>query len=154
MMAAVEGAYSLAILTRDAIYAVRDPHGLRPLSLGKLPEGYVVASETCALSTIGADYVRYVQPGEIVRIDANGMTSYQGVAPAPQRSLCVFEYVYFARPDSILDGQVIHKVRQNMGRQLAKEAPQEADIVIGVPDSATPAAIGTAFNRASPSVRG
>ncbi|MCA0453754.1 MAG: amidophosphoribosyltransferase [Chloroflexi bacterium] len=142
MMAAVEGAYSLAILTRDAIYAVRDPHGLRPLSIGKIPEGYVVASETCALSTINAEYLRYVEPGEIIRIDANGLTSYKGVQPAPQRSLCVFEYVYFARPDSILDGQVIHKVRQNMGRQLAREAPQDADIVIGVPDSATPAAIG------------
>jgi amidophosphoribosyltransferase len=142
MMAAVEGAYSLAILTRDAIYAVRDAHGLRPLSLGKLPEGYVVASETCALSTIGAEYVRYVNPGEIVRLDQNGLTSYQGLERAPKRALCVFEYVYFARPDSILDGQMIHKVRQNMGRRLAREAPAEADIVIGVPDSATPAAIG------------
>lgn len=145
MMEAVAGAYSLALLTRDAIYAVRDPHGLRPLSLGKLPEGYVIASETCALSTIGAEYIRYVEPGEIVRIDASGITSFQGVPPAPKRSLCVFEFVYFARPDSILDGQVLHKTRQAMGRQLAQEAPATADIVIGVPDSATPAAIGYAY---------
>ncbi|NJR12900.1 amidophosphoribosyltransferase, partial [bacterium] len=142
MMAAVAGAYSLTLLTHDAIYAVRDPHGLRPLSIGKLPEGYVVASETCALSTIGAEYVRYVEPGEIVRLDQHGATSYKGCDPAPKRSLCVFEYVYFARPDSILDGQMIHTVRQNMGRQLAAEAPTDADLVIGVPDSATPAAIG------------
>jgi len=145
MMEAVAGAYSLALLTRDAIYAVRDPHGLRPLSLGKLPEGYVIASETCALSTIGADYIRYVEPGEIVRIDASGITSFKGVTPAPKRSLCVFEFVYFARPNSILDGQVLHRTRQSMGRRLAQEAPAEADIVIGVPDSATPAAIGYAF---------
>jgi amidophosphoribosyltransferase len=144
MMQAVEGAYSLAILTSDAIYAVRDPHGLRPLSLGKIEGGYVVASETCALSTIGAEYLRYVEPGEIVRIDAQGMTSFKGVDPAPKRSLCVFEFVYFARPDSILDGQSLHKTRQLMGRKLAEEAPADADIVIGVPDSATPAAIGYA----------
>jgi amidophosphoribosyltransferase len=142
MMAAVAGAYSMTILTRDAIYAVRDPHGLRPLSIGKLPEGYVIASETCALSTIGAEYVDYVKPGEIIRIDRNGMKAYAGVQPAPQRSLCVFEYVYFARPDSILDGQMIHTVRQNMGRQLAVEAPADVDLIIGVPDSAIPAAIG------------
>jgi amidophosphoribosyltransferase len=144
MMEAVAGAYSLAIMTRDALYAVRDPSGLRPLSLGKLPEGYVIASETCALSTIGAEYVRYVEPGEIVRIDKNGMTSFKGVTPSAKRSLCVFEFVYFARPDSVLDGQVLHKTRQSMGRKLAQEAPTEADIVIGVPDSATPAAIGYA----------
>lgn len=141
LMHLADGAYSLAILTRHALYAVRDPHGLRPLCLGKLPEGYVIASESCALSTIGADYVRYIDPGEILRIDANGLTSFVGKAPE-QRALCSFEYVYFARPDSLLDGQVVHKVRQYMGRQLAREAPANADIVIGVPDSATPAAIG------------
>ncbi len=150
MMEAVAGAYSLALLTRDALYAVRDPHGLRPLSIGKLPEGYVIASETCALSTIGAEYIRYVEPGEILRIDAHGLTSFKGVSPAPKRSLCVFEFVYFARPDSLLDGQVLHKTRQYMGRQLAVEAPAEADIVIGVPDSATPAAIGYALQSGIP----
>src|SRR6185369_9904726 len=99
------------------------------LSIGKLPEGYVFASETCALSTIGAEYVRYVEPGEIVRIDRDGIKSYVGCEPAPKRALCVFEYVYFARPDSILDGQMIHTVRQNMGRVLAYESPVEADLV-------------------------
>lgn len=145
MMQIVDGAYSIAILTRDAIYAVRDPHGLRPLSLGKLAEGYVIASETCALSTIGADYLGYVQPGDIVRLDASGMTTFQGLPPKPKRSLCVFEYVYFARPDSLLDGQVVHKTRHQMGQVLAQEEPAEADLVIGVPDSATPAAIGYSF---------
>ncbi|PJF44313.1 MAG: amidophosphoribosyltransferase [Phototrophicales bacterium] len=143
LMQLADGAYSLAILTRHALYAVRDPYGLRPLCLGKLPEGYVIASESCALGTIGAEYLRYVQHGEIIRINTNGITSFEG-HPAKRRSLCSFEYVYFARPDSLLDGQVVHKVRQQMGRQLAIEQPAEADIVIGVPDSATPAAIGYA----------
>lgn len=143
MMQVVEGAYSVAILTRDAIYAARDPNGLRPLSIGKLDNGYAIASESCALSTIGAEYIRYVNPGEIIRIDANGLTSFHGKEPA-KRALCVFEYVYFARPDSLLDGKVVHTARQNMGKQLAKEAPAVADIVIGVPDSAIPAAIGYA----------
>lgn len=141
MMRMVKGAYSLTILTRDAIYAVRDPHGLRPLSLGKLREGHVVASETCAFGTIGAEFIRYIEPGEIIRINSEGVTSFQGLEPK-KSSLCVFEYVYFARPDSLLDGEVVHQSRQNMGRQLAIEAPVDADIVVGVPDSATPAAIG------------
>lgn len=146
MMQIVDGAYSLALLTRDAIYAVRDPHGLRPLSLGKLAEdGFVIASETCALSTIGATYEGYVLPGEIVRINAQGMTRFQGKPAAEKRALCVFEYVYFARPDSVLDGQVVHATRQRMGQILAAEEPTEADLVIGVPDSAIPAAIGYSF---------
>jgi len=149
MMQMVDGAYSLAILTHNALYAVRDPHGLRPLSLGKLAEGYVIASETCALSTIGAETVRYVKPGEIIRIDENGVHSFEGL-PAKKRALCVFEYVYFARPDSLLDGQVIHKVRHRMGMKLAEEAPAEADLVIGVPDSATPAAIGYSLQSGIP----
>lgn len=144
MMQIVKGAYSLAILTRDAIYAVRDPNGLRPLSLGKLDDGYVIASETCALSTIGAEYIDYVKPGMIVRIDKNNIREFRGHKPAEKRSLCVFEYVYFARPDSLLDGQVVHATRNSMGRVLAQESPADADLVIGVPDSATPAAIGFA----------
>ncbi len=143
MMQIVEGAYSIVILTRDALYAVRDPNGLRPLSIGQIDNGYVIASESCALNTIGAEYLGYVNPGEIIRINADGMMSFKG-KEAAQRALCVFEYVYFARPDSLLDGKVVHLARQNMGRQLAKEAPATADIVIGVPDSATPAAIGYA----------
>jgi amidophosphoribosyltransferase len=149
MMHMVEGAYSLAILTRDAIYAVRDPNGLRPLSIGKLAEGYMVASETCALSTIGAEALGYVKPGQIVRIDANGITEFEGRKPA-NKALCVFEYVYFARPDSVLDGEVVHKARQEMGRVLAQEAPADVDLIIGVPDSAIPAAIGFAHESGIP----
>ena len=141
-MQVAEGAYSLAILSRNAVYAVRDPRGLRPLSLGHLENGgYVVASETCALHTIGAEFLREIRPGEILRIDDKGLTSFDGVEPKP-RSLCIFEYVYFARPDSLYEGQSIHVVRQQLGRQLAREAPANADVVVGVPDSATPAAIG------------
>lgn len=141
-MQVAEGAYCLVILTRDAVYAARDPHGLRPLCLGALDGGgYVVASESCALLTVGATFIRDVKPGEIVRLDRNGITSTQGRKLALP-ALCIFEYVYFARPDSQLQGQVIHEVRQRLGRQLAREAPADADIVFGVPDSATPAAIG------------
>ncbi|HYN87017.1 MAG TPA: amidophosphoribosyltransferase [Ardenticatenaceae bacterium] len=152
-MQVAEGAYSLAILTRDAIYAVRDPHGLRPLCLGELDGGYVVASESCALLTIGARYLREVLPGEIVRLDRNGITSTVG-RPAAPRALCIFEYVYFARPDSMLEGQVIHEVRQRLGRQLAREAPAEADIVTSVPDSGTPAAIGYSLESGIPFTEG
>lgn len=142
LMQTAEGAYSLTLLTREAVYAVRDPLGLRPLCLGQLQGGgYVVASESCALGTIGAEYLREVMPGEILRLDKEGVTSFTGYK-APNRALCIFEYVYFARPDSIFEGQVIHEVRQRLGRMLAREAPADADVVVGVPDSATPAAIG------------
>jgi amidophosphoribosyltransferase len=152
-MQVAEGAYSLAILTRDAVYAVRDPYGLRPLCLGELDGGYVVASESCALATIGARYLREVEPGEIVRLDRDGLTSVIG-RPAERRALCIFEYVYFARPDSLLGGQVIHKVRQAMGRQLAREAPADADVVVPVPDSAVPAAIGYGHASGLPFIEG
>jgi amidophosphoribosyltransferase len=101
----------------------------------------VVASETCALHTIGAEFLREIRPGEILRIDEHGLTSFDGVEPK-ERALCIFEYVYFARPDSLFEGQSIHQVRQQLGRQLAREAPADVDVIIGVPDSATPAAIG------------
>ena len=141
-MQLADGAYSLTILTRDAIYAVRDPYGLRPLCLGALGDGgYAVASESCALMTIGAEYIRELEPGEIIRIDGSGVSSIIGRQPE-RRALCIFEYVYFARPDSVLEGQVIHSVRQRMGHKLAQEAPADADIVVPVPDSAVPAAIG------------
>ena len=148
-MAEAEGAYTLVVLTRDAVYGVRDPWGLRPLCLGELPgdnghPGHVIASESCALATIGAHYVREVAPGEIVRLDAEGVHTFLGRQPAERSSLCIFEYVYFARPDSLLEGQTVHRVRQRLGEELAREAPVEADVVIGVPDSATPAAIGFA----------
>lgn len=148
-MKVAEGAYSLTILTRNAIYAVRDPHGLRPLCLGKLPDGgYVVASESCALLTVGASFMREVVPGEIVRIDEDGVTAFTGMEGHP--SLCIFEYVYFSRPDSTLEGQIIHSARQRMGSQLAREHPAEADIVVGVPDSATPASIGYSLQSGIP----
>src|SRR5690606_4032914 len=138
LMKVAEGAYSLTILTRNAVYAVRDPNGLRPLCLGELEGGgYIVASESCALQTIGATYIREIEPGEIVRLDSEGVSTVMGHPPR-RRALCSFEYVYFARPDSLLDGQVIHEVRQRMGQQLAREAPANADIVVPVPDSSMP----------------
>ena len=167
MMARAEGAYALTILTRDAIYGVRDPWGLRPLVLGKLSDGvtdgmtdstvgaaakgkgrkeaagYVLASESCAFATIGAEAVREIQPGEIVRIDGRGYEIMQG-APAQKLAFCTFEQIYFARPDTLFGGQLVHQTRQKLGKQLAKEAPANADIVVPVPDSGTPHAIGYA----------
>jgi amidophosphoribosyltransferase len=153
LMRVAKGAYSLAILTRDAIYGARDANGLRPLCLGKLEGGYMIASETSALFTIGAEFVREIEPGEIIKIDAHGITSIKLEHNAP-KALCSFEYVYFARPDSVMEGQVIHDVRQRLGRQLAKEAPVVADVVIAVPDSATPHGIGFALETGIPYTEG
>ena len=159
-MREAEGAYSLVILTREALYAVRDPLGLRPLCLGRLEGsgggrgGFVVASETCALGTVGAEYVREVAPGEVLRIDDEGVRSWRWDGPERASALCVFEYVYFARPDSTLEEQSIHRVRQRLGEALAREAPVEADVVVGVPDSATPAAIGYAIEAGLPYTEG
>jgi len=147
-MQACDGAYSLTILTPHALFAVRDFLGLRPLCLAEIPassgnsKGYVISSETCAVDTIGGKYLREVKPGEIVRIDANGMTSFVGRQPSPSPAFCVFEYVYVARPDSLLEDQLVHQVRIELGIQLAIEQPVEADMVCGVPDSSLPAAIG------------
>ncbi|MEZ4865364.1 MAG: amidophosphoribosyltransferase [Caldilineaceae bacterium] len=143
LMAKAEGAYSLVILTRDAIYAVRDPWGLRPLVLGEVDGGYAVASESCAFATIGGRLVREVKPGEVVRLDADGYEIMQG-APPQKLAFCTFEQIYFARPDSLLNGKLVHRVRQKLGAQLASEAPAKADIVVPVPDSGTPHAIGYA----------
>ncbi len=143
MMARAEGAYSLVILTRNAVYGVRDPWGLRPLVLGKLEGGYVLASESCAFATINAEMVQEINPGEIVRIDANGYEIVQG-APAQKLAFCTFEQIYFSRPDSVHNGRLVHTMRQRLGKQLAKEAPADADIVVPVPDSGTPHAIGYA----------
>ena len=143
LMARAEGAYTLAILTRDAIYGVRDPWGLRPLALGQLDNGYVLASESCAFSTIGARLVQEIQPGEVVRLDRNGYEVLQG-APPQRLAFCTFEQIYFARPDSVINGKLVHRIRQKLGRQLAKEAPVDADMVVPVPDSGTPHAIGYA----------
>ena len=142
-MSQVIGAYSLTILTRDTLYAVRDPWGFRPLCVGRLNGGWVVASESCALQTVGANEIREISPGTIVAIDDNGARHIQGMPPRAL-SLCVFELIYFSRPDSVIDGQLVHEVRQELGRELAREQPVEADLVMSVPDSATPAAIGYA----------
>ncbi|MDE0206337.1 MAG: amidophosphoribosyltransferase, partial [Candidatus Tectomicrobia bacterium] len=143
MMTIAEGAYSLSILTRDAIYGVRDPWGLRPLVLGEFENGLAIASESCAFATIGGRALREINPGEIVRIDRDGYEVVQGV-PAEKAAFCTFEQIYFSRPDSMLGGRLVHRVRQGLGRQLAREAPLEADIVVPVPDSGTPHAIGFA----------
>jgi amidophosphoribosyltransferase len=143
LMAQLEGAYTLIILTSDGIFGIRDPWGLRPLVLGELEGGYALASESCAFSTIGAKTIREILPGEIVRLDGNGYEIVAGLPPN-QLAFCTFEQIYFARPDSILNGKLVHGVRQELGRQLAREAPAEADIVVPVPDSGTPHAIGYA----------
>jgi len=137
----VTGAYSLVLLTPDALYAIRDPHGFRPLTLGRLHDAWIVASETCALDLLEAETVREVAPGEILAISAAGLRSFKPF-PATERLQCVFEYVYFARPDSVLWGRTVHRVRKALGHQLAREHPVEADIVIPVPDSGTGAALG------------
>ena len=139
----VRGAYSLAFLTEDKLIAARDPHGFRPLVLGRVGDGWVVASETCAFDLIGARYEREIEPGEILMIDARGVQSIKPFAPAP-RHHCVFEYIYFARPDSQVFGRNVYAVRKELGRQLARESGIPADIVIPVPDSGVPAAIGYA----------
>jgi amidophosphoribosyltransferase len=151
MMQRAQGAYSLTLLTREAIYAVRDPWGFRPLCLGRLNEtGWVVASESSALATIGATFLRELAPGEIVRLDADGVTAWQGVPPADRPALCIFEYIYFARPDSLLEGRSVHRVRRMLGARLARDNPVDADMVIGAPDSATAHAIGYAHEAGIP----
>ncbi len=152
-MLEAEGAYTLGVLTKDAIYGVRDPQGLRPLCLGKLEGGWVFASESCALNTIGAEFVRDIEPGEIVRIDQRGVTSLR-LEHTKQLAMCSFEYVYFSRPDTNLEGNVVHDVRQRIGRRLAKEAPVKADIVVAVPDSATPHGIGYSLESGIPYTEG
>ncbi|MBE0603509.1 MAG: amidophosphoribosyltransferase [Deltaproteobacteria bacterium] len=140
----VRGAYSLLFLTRDKLIAVRDPHGIRPLVLGKLKGavgGTVICSETCALDLIEAEFVREVEPGEMIVVDSRGLETYRPFLPAVER-FCIFEHVYFARPDSIIGGESVYEVRKELGRQLAREYPVEADIVIPIPDSGVPAALG------------
>jgi amidophosphoribosyltransferase len=139
----VEGAYSLVCLTEKTVIGVRDPLGIRPLVLGKLGDSHVLASETCALDIIGADFVRDVQPGEMVVLDESGIHSLRPFQ-ATQSRFCIFEYVYFARPDSLMDGHSVYNVRKNIGRELARESHIDADLIIPVPDSGVPAAIGYA----------
>jgi amidophosphoribosyltransferase len=139
----VQGAFSFLLLTKDRLIAVRDPHGFRPLALGRLGEAYVVCSETCAMDLIGATYVRDVEPGEIVVIAKEGVKSIRPFAPAPLAH-CVFEHVYFARPDSYVFGKSVNEVRTNLGRILAREQRVDADVVVPVPDSGVCAAMGYA----------
>jgi amidophosphoribosyltransferase len=139
----VQGAFSLALLTRDRLIAVRDPHGFRPLAIGRLGDAVVVCSETCAMDLIGATYVRDVEPGEVLVVNADGMRSVRPFPPAPLAH-CIFEHVYFARPDSYVFGKSVNEVRTNLGRVLAREQPVEADVVVPVPDSGVCAAMGYA----------
>jgi amidophosphoribosyltransferase len=152
VMHRLQGAYSLVLLTNDRLFGVRDSFGVRPLCLGLINGGWVLASESCALDHIGANFIREVEPGEIVSISANGVESYR--EPASRHSLCIFEYIYFARPDSTINGRLLYPARMAMGAGLAEEYPVDADLVIGVPDSATAAGVGYAQRSGIPLVEG
>jgi amidophosphoribosyltransferase len=145
----VRGAFSFVMMTKDRIVGARDPHGFRPLAIGRLGESWVICSETCALDLIGATYVRDVEPGEIVFVTKNGLRSVKPFAPAPS-SQCVFEHVYFARPDSYVFGESVNEIRTNLGRRLAREAPVQADVVVPIPDSGVCAAVGFAEQSGTP----
>ena len=151
-MRQLEGAYSLVGLTPSGAIAARDPRGIRPLCLGKRGNGWIVASESCALDILGAEYVREIDPGEVVLIDKEGLhcATWSGVNKTLPRALCVFELIYFSRPDSLMDGHLVHSKRQQMGAELAREHPVDADIVIGIPDSSTAAAVGYALESGIP----
>ena len=170
-MQRMEGAFSLTLLTPEALIAARDPLGIRPLCLGRLPDGggWVAASETCALDHLQADFVRELEPGEVVTISGGGIHSAiydlaacdrpdsdpnDPLAPARRRALCVFEWIYFARPDSVMDGRLMHSAREEMGARLAREHPADADLVIGIPDSSTAAAVGFAQESGIPFANG
>ena len=143
-MRQLEGAYSIVVQTKDTMIAARDPLGIRPLCLGKLNGGWVVASESCALDHIGAEYIRELDSGEVIIVDGNGLHSATWSGGTGRQALCVFELIYFARPDSLMAGQLVHSARQELGAQLAREHPVDADLVIGIPDSSTAAAVGYA----------
>ncbi|MBP7752907.1 MAG: amidophosphoribosyltransferase [Veillonella sp.] len=140
----IEGAFSLVVATNEKLIGVRDPNGFRPLCLGKTEHGYVLSSETCALDAIKADFIRHIDPGEMVVIDDGGVRSIMYVPQEEkvQKALCVFEYIYFARSDSNIDGQSVYMARLNMGRELARETKYDADLVMSIPDSGTTAALG------------
>uniref|UniRef100_UPI003FF074D6 amidophosphoribosyltransferase n=1 Tax=Candidatus Fimivicinus sp. TaxID=3056640 RepID=UPI003FF074D6 len=147
MMNRIQGAYSLLVMSPQKLVAARDPFGFRPLVIGQRGSSFVIASETCALDAVDADFVRDVEPGEVVVVDAGGLRSIRAHCVEQPRRMCVFEYLYFARPDSTLDGVRVHAARLRAGALLAREHPADADIVIGVPDSGLDAAIG--FSQAS-----
>jgi amidophosphoribosyltransferase len=139
----IEGAYSFVALTNDSLIGVRDPYGVRPLILGRLGDAWILASETCALDIIGADFVRDIAPGELVVVNKDGVTSLRPFPPVKRR-FCIFEYIYFARPDSVVEGTSVYEARKRIGAELARESHVDADVVIPVPDSGVPAAIGFA----------
>ncbi len=149
-MRRIEGAYSLVLMTEQALIGVRDPHGFRPLCLGQIDGAWVLASESCALDLIHAKFVRDVEPGEIVVIDQSGVNSVQVFPEQKRRAFCIFEYVYFSRPDSTIAGRNVYKVRVELGRQLAREHPVDADVVIPVPDSGNCAALGFSLESGIP----
>jgi amidophosphoribosyltransferase len=154
VMTHAEGAYSTVMSTERALYGFRDPWGVRPLCYGRFPGGgYIFASESCALATVGAQYIRELDPGEILSVDGDGLHVHKIPQPKPQ-ALCMFEYIYFARPDSVLSGTSIYMARLEMGRQLAREHPAEADVVMAVPDSAIPGGIGFSQEARLPYVEG
>lgn len=151
LMDKLEGAYSLVVMTEDKLYAVRDPHGFRPLCYGVTEDGtYCVASESCALGAVGARLVRDVMPGEILIFSENGVESITSHCAKTKRALCVFEYIYFARPDSVIDGEQVYEARLRAGRILAREHPTRADVVIGVPDSGLDASLGYSMESGIP----
>ena len=153
VMRKVTGAYSLVIITKDTLIAIRDPLGVRPLCLGRINGGWVVASETCPLDLIGAQYIREVEPGEALIIDQQGLQAHK-IVNQEEKALCVFEYIYFARPDSVINNKLLYPIREAMGAQLAKEHPVEADLVVGIPDSATPAGLGYSRESGIPFTQG
>ncbi len=146
----IEGAYSLVIMTEKELIGVRDPHGFRPLCIGRLDDSYVLASETCALDLIHAKFLRDVAPGEIVVINEKGLTSTQAFPEHSRKAFCIFEYVYFARPDSTISGRNVYRARVEMGRELAREFPIKADLVVPVPDSGNCAALGYSLESGIP----
>jgi amidophosphoribosyltransferase len=153
-MRVAEGAYSVVMCTADAVYGFRDPWGVRPLCIGTYGDhGYMLASESCALATVGAQYLRELERGEVVCADARGLRTEHTEVVKPS-SLCMFEYIYFARPDSVLSGRSIYMARYEMGRALAREHPVDADVVIAVPDSAIPGGIGFSAESGLPYVEG
>lgn len=143
----LKGAFSIVFMDEHTLYAARDPQGVRPLSLGRLERGWVIASESAALDIVGASFVREIEPGELVAIDEDGLRSQRFANPDPKG--CLFEYIYLARPDTTIVGRSVHSTRVEIGRRLAREHPVEADMVIPTPESGTPAAIGYARPRAS-----
>ena len=145
----VDGAYSIVAVAENCVIGARDPHGVRPLVLGQLGDAYILASESCAFDIIGADYVRDIDPGELVVLDENGIHSHRPFPPAQQR-FCIFEYIYFSRPDSVIEGLSVYQARKQIGAELAREAPVDVDLVVPVPDSGVPSAIGYAHEAGVP----